>query len=104
MRSLKESNDVTWDYMIKNFHRCVKGYADTWHQALKKKLEAANLKLTWNVLQDALENDFGGQQSDSDISNLMWGRKQKHNESFEDFFEELMKLNSCLSVPKTIPK
>lgn len=97
---LKESNDVTWEYIVKHFYRCVKGYADTWYCALVKKVENAKLDLTWNVLKDALENDFGGRQTDADISNMMWGRKQKYNESFEEFFEELMKLNNGLSVPK----
>lgn len=100
LRTLKEANDVSWDYIVRNFFRCVKGSADTWYWSLVQKIDAAGLKLSWEILQSALENDFGGRQSDADISNMMWSRKQKYNESFEDFFDEILKLNSCLSISK----
>lgn len=101
LRTLKEANDVSWDYITKNFFRCVTGSADTWYWSLVQKLDTAGLKLTWEILQGALENDFGGRQSDADISNMMWSRKQRYNESFEDFFDDIIKLNARLSVSKS---
>ena len=94
LKTLKEANDVSDEYIVKNFYRCVKDNADTWYWNLVQRMDKANLKLTWVVLKDALENDFGGRQTDADISNRMWNRKQKYNESFEDFFQEIIKLNS----------
>lgn len=29
LKTLKEANDVSWEYIIKNFYHCVKGSADT---------------------------------------------------------------------------
>lgn len=101
LRTLKEANDVSWDYIVKNFYRCVKGHADTWYWNLVQKLDTQGLKLSWEVLKSALENDFGGRQTDADITNLMWGRKQKFNEPFDDFFNEIIKLNACLSESLT---
>lgn len=100
LRTLKEANDVSWEYVVKNFYRCVKGHADTWYWGLVQRMDNAGRQLTWPVLKDALENDFGGRQTDADISNMMWSRKQKYNESFEDFFEDIVSLNGCLSVCK----
>lgn len=65
LRTLKEANDVSWEYIVKNFYRCVKDHADTWYWGLVQKVEQAGLKLTWNILQDALENDFGGRQAET---------------------------------------
>lgn len=100
LRTLKEANDVSWEYITKNFYRCVKDSADIWYWGLAQKVEEKGMTLTWDVLKSALENDFGSRQTDADLSNMMWNRKQKHNESFHDFFDEIWKMNGYLSKRK----
>lgn len=100
LKTLKEANEVSWDYIVKNFYRCVKDHADTWYWSLVQKLDSAGLKLSWNILKDALERDFGGRQVDADISNMMWSRRQKYNESFDDFCNDIISMNNRMTNRK----
>lgn len=83
------------DYISSNFHTLLKGKADTWFWSFLK--QHPNSK--YDEIKFALTKQYGKIENDCDKIVRMIERRQMPKESFDDYFSEMIAMNSRLSQP-----
>ena len=63
------------------------------------RLQRQNQPLAWPSICSALKHRFCGHLSDLDIQDLIRNRKQKENESFDEFYYDVLNLCGTLEEP-----
>lgn len=96
LERLKSCYKSTWDEIVLNFHQFVDGDVATWYWLYLKGNPAVN----WPGLRFAIIERFRTLETDGELSRRMYERRQKANESFDDFFTAIQSLNARLLVPK----
>lgn len=56
-------------------------------------------QVRWDLLCEALRNQFRDQRDDADVEDLIRARKQKPNESFEAFYDDIARLIDQMEIP-----
>lgn len=93
--TLKEQYNSTDEQVVAGFHTFLRGKAETWfwsHLKLNKTTSYSQLKL-------ALIRQFGRIENDCDRIVKMIERRQLAKETFDDYFTEMLNMNSKLSQP-----
>lgn len=98
--TLRSRYNYTVDQVVASFHLFLKGKAETWFWFyLKQKPNT-----TYEQLSEAIIKEFDTVESDCDKIVKMVERRQLPKESFDDFFTELVNMNTRLSTPMTSQK
>lgn len=89
------SYNVPQHKLLTDIQYLLKGKALNWFWAYKE----ANHPHSWFELRNALQKQFQDVRNDFDIRQSIGERKQKPNESFQDFFTAISELTLALSEP-----
>lgn len=81
--------------LLTDIQYLLKGKALQWYWAYKE----ANRPQSWLVFRNALVRQFQDDRNDFDIRQTIDARKQRPNESFQDFFTAISELTLALSAP-----
>lgn len=90
----RENNDVTWEYIGRNFDFFLEGRALSWYYSYK----ARNMGADWPTLKEAFIQNFRRKTSDEEIMVKIANRKQGEKESFDDFCDAMRDLRNKLCV------
>ncbi|XP_046812550.1 uncharacterized protein LOC124421427 [Lucilia cuprina] len=93
--TLREQYNVTEEQVVTGFHTFLKGKAETWFWSFLK----LNRNATYSQLKLALIRQFGKVENDCDRIVRMIERRQMSKETFDDYFTEMLNMNSRLSQP-----
>lgn len=100
IETLRTRYNYTEDQVVASFHLFLKGKAEIWFWFyLKQKPNT-----TYEQLSEAIIKEFETVENDCDKIVRMVERRQMPKESFDDFFTELVSMNSRLSTPMTNQK
>ena len=94
---LAKSEKIPTQRLVTDLHYILKGNANEWYWTFIER----NPNITWDNLKVELNKCFQGPRTDDDIRSQMEGRKQKHRESFCEFYQELISMSLQLEVPIT---
>lgn len=92
---LMESDNVSEDYLARHFHRLVTGKADRWFWQLRRRF----MRPDWPTIRTALYNQYRGLTTDRNITRDMLNKRQGYKESFDDYFTDILSMNSRLNNP-----
>lgn len=98
---IRKANNLTWPYVVGNFHCLIKKPADRWYWSWVYSKQIEGVEITWEILRNALVSHFSSAQTDEDVTRLLNDKRQKPAEKFTDFFEEFMSIHDGLRVPKS---
>lgn len=98
---IRKANNLTWPYVVGNFHCLIKKPADRWYWSWVYSKQIEGVEITWEILRTALVSHFSSAQTDEDVTRLLNDKRQKPAEKFTDFFEEFMSIHDGLRVPKS---
>lgn len=93
--TLRQRYNCTEGEVVANFHLFLKGKADTWFWFYLKKFP----NTTYGQLSEAIVRKFSTVEDDNDRFVQMVERHQKPKECFEDYFTDIVNMNSRLSDP-----
>ncbi|KAI8119897.1 hypothetical protein CVS40_8784 [Lucilia cuprina] len=91
------SQGISLQEVANNLYILLKGQAANWYFQWVQR----NRNITWNSLKSALEVQFRSCESDYDLEHKMMNRLQKYNESFDQFYNVILDLNSRMSCPRS---
>lgn len=86
-----------FEMLCEHIHILFEGKALTWFWRFHRNCEI----LDWSHLRDALKRQFKDFDTDSDVKDDIRRRKQRQNESFDDYFDSIMSLCDKLREPFT---
>lgn len=98
--TLREQYNVTEEQVVTGFHTFLKGKAETWFWSFLK----VNRNATYSQLKLALIRQFGKVENDCDRIVRMIERRQMPKETFDDYFTEMLNMNTRLSQPMSDSK
>lgn len=93
--TLKSRTGYPSDQVVANFHTFLKGKAEVWFWSYLKQ----NPNTSYDELKSAIQKQYGKIENDCDKIVRMVERRQMPKESFDDFFTEMISMNSKLSTP-----
>lgn len=93
--TLKGRWNCSDDQVVGSFHTLLKGKADKWFWSYLRQ----NPRAKYGDLKIALTKQFGKMENDCDRMVKLVQRRQLPKESFDDFFAEMVSMNSRLSQP-----
>lgn len=93
--TLRRRYNCTEDEVVANFHLFLKGKADAWFWFYLKK----SPNTTYSQLCDAIVRKFLTVEDDCDLFVKMIERHQRSKECFEDYFTDILNMNSRLTDP-----
>lgn len=88
---------VSLQEVANNLYILLKGQAANWYFQWIQR----NNDITWDSLKSALCIQFRTCETDYDLEHRMMNRLQKYNESFDQFYNEILDLNSRMSRPRS---
>lgn len=95
IRSLtRKSFAGNFDVVCDNLHILLDGKAKSWYWRYHKTVE----DLEWEPFVAALRHQYKDFRTSSDIEEELRNRKQRHNESFEDFYDAMLDIADHLPV------
>lgn len=93
--TLRERWNCPADQVVAAFHTFLKGKAEKWFWLFLKQ----NTNTTYDQLKKAIKKQFGDIDNDCDRIVRMIERRQLPKESFDDYFTDMIGMNSRLSQP-----
>lgn len=100
VETLRKRHNYTENQVVANFHVFLKGKAEEWLWFYLKKFPNTN----YVTLKEAIVKEFSKVENDCDKIVQMVERRQMPRESFDEYFTDLVTMNSRLSQPMTDQK
>ncbi|KAI8116696.1 hypothetical protein CVS40_11281 [Lucilia cuprina] len=91
------SQGASLQEVANNLYLLLKGQAANWYFQWVQR----NNNITWNSLKSALGVQFRSCESDYDLKHKMMNRLQKSSETFDQFYNVILDLNSRMSCPRS---
>ena len=93
--TLKNRTQCPEHHLLANFQILLSGKAETWYWVFMRQHQQYN----FSFLKEALTKEFGRLETDNDVKMRISLRKQGAKESYDDFHNSLVSMNSRLSDP-----
>lgn len=91
------SQRYSLDDVANNLYLLLRGPASNWYFQWVQR----NTHASWQVLKSALEVQFRSGESDYDLEHRMMNRLQRSNETFDQFYNVMLDLNSRMRNPRS---
>ncbi|KAI8124874.1 hypothetical protein CVS40_4842 [Lucilia cuprina] len=97
---ISSTQGYSLEEVAKNLYILLKGQAANWYFQWVQR----NRNISWDILKSALQLQFRSGETDYDLEHRMINRLQKHNETFDQFYNIEMLIFIHNSVSKTLPE
>lgn len=87
------------EQLLSNFHVLLEDKANKWYWGFLQYNNSINRNITFEMLHQALTEEFGHLESDYDILQKISMRKQQYKESYDDFHTTIVSMNTRLQNP-----
>lgn len=99
VENIADGMGIHMDEVSHNLHYLLIGVAQDWFFRFKDNCKKRQICFDWAVLKDGLKRRFQGHRTQGEIIKAIVERKHLENETFDEFYNDIIKLSSQAETP-----